>query len=504
MPIDITGRASPGWWLNLLAQRANARLLGSGRQVGLNTLWDYYSGDPPPPTSAANAKEAWAAFMRQARTNFAELVVEAVRDRLQVTGIRTGAAADEAGDEAAWRIWQANSLDADQATLFRLALVMRESYVIVGDPSGSDHDEPVITVEDPRQVITAQDPVDKRRVRAGLKQWCDYDEGVERAYLYLPGAVFRAARELPTPQSYYGTAYPISGVRPVATGFYGWEWDGPPQVLPETLAGRVPIVRFVNQPDAYGFGRGEFEGHTDVLDRINTMILQRVVIAVMQAFRQRALRKAADAEPLPRVDPVTGEDIDYDQVFAADPAALWDLPPGIDIWESASADLGPLLQADRSDVLHLAAVTRTPMHYLSPEGANQTAEGASLVREGNISKVTDRQRVFGESVEAMMSLAFLWKGDLERASLVDMETLWQAADQYTLTERMAAAVQAKAAGLPWETILREVLQFTPQQIARADAERASDLLFAPLDTAPAAAPGRGSMPEPMMEPGGRA
>jgi hypothetical protein len=81
-------------------------------------------------------------------------------------------------------------------------------------------------------------------------------------------------------------------------------------------------------------GVGEFEPHLDVLDRINHMILQRMVIATMQAFRQRAIK--GDTEDMPDKDPETGEEIDYDDIFAADPGALWRLPKVRDMWESAS------------------------------------------------------------------------------------------------------------------------------------------------------------------------
>lgn len=58
----------------------------------------------------------------------------------------------------------------------------------------------------------------------------------------------------------------------------------------------------------------------DDLDRINLLVLQRVQIAVLQAFRQRAIKGE-----LPEKD-AAGNAIDYNVLFSSDPAALWQLP----------------------------------------------------------------------------------------------------------------------------------------------------------------------------------
>ena len=54
------------------------------------------------------------------------------------------------------------------------------------------------------------------------------------------------------------------------------------QQLPTT---RCPVVRFPNRG-----GLAEFEKHQDLIDRIRFGILQRMVLVVMQVFRQRALK----------------------------------------------------------------------------------------------------------------------------------------------------------------------------------------------------------------------
>ncbi|MGI8711089.1 MAG: phage portal protein, partial [Acidimicrobiales bacterium] len=211
---------------------------------------------------------------------------------------------------------------------------------------------------------------------------------------------------------------------------------------------------------------------------INVMLLQRVTIAMMQAFRQRAIKgiPVADAE---------GREVDYSNVFAADPGALWQLPDDAEIWESGQVDLTPILESVKADVRDLAAVTKVPMFYLFPDAANGSAEGASLQREGLVFKVADRIEQTSESWERVMSLAFGFAGDRERASLVDMETLWQPPERFSLAERYDA--NSKATDVPWRTRMSDILQFSPQQVARMEAERVTDA-FLTMPAPPAQVP----------------
>ena len=447
MPIDVTEARSPGWWLKRLLLQ-----LGEN-QDRYNRLDTYYRGENGIPAHAHKAvREAYRRLMAMSRTNFAELVVEPVRERMQPVGFRTGAEGDDLGDSEAWRIWQANALDADSALVHRSSLALSLSHVIVG-PVDPEIDAPVITPEDPREVVVETDPVRRRKVVAALKVFADDVEGVQKAYLYLPGAVIRAARPLPTA----GTlGWDISG----------FEWDGPAQALPANI---VPVVPFPNRDSLGGGSVGEFEPHLPILDRINYTILNRLEIATLQAFRQRAIKG-----DLPQTDE-QGNAIDYDHIFEAGPDALWMLPDGAEIWESGGVDLNPVRQAIRDDIQDLAAVTRTPLFYLTPDAANGSAEGASLMREGLVFKTKDRIVQASESWEQVMSLAFLFAGDTVRARRADMEVLWASPERLSLSERADAAT--KAQDLPWRTRMADIWQFSPQQIDRMEAERITDALL---------------------------
>lgn len=460
MAIDTTRPLSDGWWLQRLLRELGAR------QDRLNRLDRYYRGDPDLPEGTANTRQAYQNFQRKSRTNFAQLIVEAVRERMVPKAFRTGAKADDLGDDEAWRIWQANQLDADSALVHRASLSMGDAYVIVGGVD-QEIDAPRITAEDPRQVVTAHDPMQKRKVIAALKVFYDETIRVDRAFLYLPGTVRQVVKADPGSAGWMDSA--------------GWEWLDGPAELPAPV---VPVVRFANRQDLAGHSMGEFEDVVDVLDRINFMLLERLVIAAVQAFRQRAIKGN-----LPTQD-ADGNLIDYNGIFRADPGALWLLDEGTDVWESGQSDLNGILSSVRHDVQDLAAVTRTPLFYLTPDSNNGSAEGASLAREGLVFKTEDRLAQAGESWEQVMSLAFLFAGDEVRSKRTDMEILWASPERFSLAERYDAASKAVVTGVPWRTIMGDVLQFSPQAIERMEAERAVDTLL--TAAAPAATPQPGA------------
>jgi hypothetical protein len=346
VPIDYSVPASPGWWLAKLYQDL------AGRQERLEELHDYYCGKPEAPQSAPKGKTTAAPLRDQARSNFAALIVEAVNERMQPVGFRTGATSDDTGDAEAWKIWQANALDADAMLVHRASLAMGDAYVIVG-PAMAPGDPPVITPEDPRQVITAQDPIKRRMSIAALKVYRDHVFSQDVAYLYLPGVVWRAVKT------------DAQRIAARATGpLAGWEWDGDPQ--PTGVAG-VPVVRFANRMGLDGKSMGEFEDVIDILNRINTTTLERLVITRFQAFRQRAI-----LGNLPETD-ADGNQMDYGPMFSAGPNTVWNISGDgtgqPQMWESAQSDITPVQTSVKADIQNVAAITRTPLFYLTPDAA---------------------------------------------------------------------------------------------------------------------------------------
>lgn len=451
--IDASDAFSEGWWFKRLLTELRTRV------ARYDLLDRYMRGDAPLPPGPKQHENAYRWLQKKARANWASLIVEALVERMTVAGFRT-AASDIEGDSEAWAMWQANNLDADSRLVHRTKAALGDAYVIVGDvPAGGRY--PLITAEDPRQVVVAKDPTNRRRVVAALKVFADDAAGVERAYLYLPGVVHRAEREL--------NESSLARARGDAT-LAGWEWVSSDRLPVQA----VPVVHFPNRADLYGRTLGEFEDVTDELDRLNIGLLQRLSVAINQAFRQRAVKGN-----LPTHDE-NGNPIDWSKELELGFATMWSLPADIEIWESAGVDLTPLLESVKADARDLAAVTRTPMFYLFPDAANGSAEGASLQREGLIFKAKDRIAETSDPWEQTIALGFEWMGDLERADRTKIEVIWLPPERSSLAEQHDANIKAKAGDVPWRTRMQTILQYTPAELDRMEQERVREFATDPM------------------------
>lgn len=473
--LDDVTTGSPGWWLLRLGTRLDGEL------NRLNRLNDYWRGDAQLPFGNHRMREAYRRFQEQAKTNFMKLVAESVIERLRVTGFRTGTEGSDSLDKEAWGWWQANHLDSDSGLVHRAAIVMSRAYVIVGeDPDRPG--QPLVTGEDPRQVIHESAPENRRKLLAALKTWWDELENRQFAVIYLPDTVcyFRTTENTGMPDK--------PGARNSAIWSAArWEVDDgeAPGGQADNPFGVVPVVPFLTCPDLQGNTLGEFEDVTSIQDRINTEVLDRMVISAMQAYRQRWATGVdltdEDGQPTGGFDP--GADLLWN---VSDEAAKFG--------EFSPVDLTGVLKAVEADVQHLAAITRTPPHYLLGSMVNTSGDALAAAETGLTSKVTERSTEFGESWEAVYQLAGLVQG---RQVPDQCEVIWQNPQFRTLMEMAAANVQLVAAGVPWRTRMA-MLDFTPMQIDEMQTERAADAMlnaaFVPPPTSIPGPPGGAAAP----------
>ena len=439
---DLMPEMSPVEWLELLSEKMMDRL------TEMDRLRNYVTNTPPLPVAATEHREAFVKWQRMSRTNFAELSIDAPAERIRISGFKVG---DEGTDnDAARAVWRRSRGGAVASDIHRDALTYGYGYGM----ASRGRFGAILTHESPFGCITEHDPLDPTWVEAGLKIWRGRD--ADHAVLHLPGYVYHFARDASVPAPY------DRAIEPWRVG--GWEFD-PVRSGPSGLD-RVPIVRFENRD-----GIGEFAKHTDLLDRINWVILQRLLIVASQAFRQRALEDTG-GDGIPETDE-SGAEIDWNEVFVSAPDALWVLPPGVKIWESQPGDIQQVLSAAKDDIGQFAALTRTPMSTMMPgDGQNQTAEGAAFAREGLVFKSEDRIERFSPSWDVLMPLGLLIDG-----VSADVQTQWMPAERQSLAERFDALT--KAGDLPWRDRMTDVLGYDAARVDQMEINRARDMATAP-------------------------
>lgn len=480
VPVDITDPQSPGWWMNFLAQKfverdrtydqANdpadpyTRIVPfRTRRQRLNLLWRYFIGRPPLPQVREEYREAFEEVLRKANAVYAPMAVDAMLDRMTLTGVRTSTSDGPEGDVLAQKIMQVSGFAAAIKDALTYLFAMSEAYLMaVPAAEGSADRTPLITAEDPRLCIGQPDPMAPNQLRAALK--LGYDEVRQRVVAWVyPGDGRR-----------YQASQSSTGWIGLTVSAAGFTWDEPPVDMPELLPfGGVPIVRLTN-----AHGMGEYEKHLDLLDRINDTILQRIVITAFQSFRQRGV--IADLEGDEDDQDSPGEEIDWNNIFSASPGALWRLPAGSQFWESGQADLTSITGAIKADVMEFAAVTRTPLHLVTPDVATQSAEGAALMREGIVFKVKDRRDRVDPALATLWRMAFALAGQPKDT----VQMLWGNIESYSLVEK-AQAINLTRGILSRERQLVDILEMSPPEAADNMQELITDqFLNAQLTTAP--------------------
>ena len=117
------------------------------------------------------------------------------------------------------------------------------------------------------------------------------------------------------------------------------------------------------------------------------------------------------------------------------------------------------------------------MYMFNPDDTNGSAEGASTQRETLVFRVQDRMNIAEVGWAETMSHAFEVMGETQRAEVGKIQTIWAPVQNLSLTEMYNAAVQARAAGTPINTIRREILRWSPQQMQQAAEDDMEDLIL---------------------------
>lgn len=456
---------TPAEWLPILTKRLDADL------PRVRLLRRYVDGDAPLPEMGANVRASWQKFQRESRTNWGYLIRESVADRIVPNGITVGGKLDSPEAKAAQRIWRDNRMDLVFKDAVRHMLDYQRGFLTIWSGKGA-----VITADSPENMYAATDPLQPWRVRAAVKWWRDTDLEKDFAIVWVIGGWQLFSRD---------TYVDPATQRKIQLWASSDTWL---PVSEYTFTGAAPPVVVLANPD----NAGEFETHLDIINRINRGILQRLVTTAMQAWRQRALQAKEGSTGLPDKD-AQGNDIDWAKVFEPAPGALWDLPPGLEIWESQQTDIRPMLEGSMHDIRHLAAVTRTPASVLIPDAANQAAAGTDFAKEGLVLKTRDRLAVAKIAAAAVVLIGL----ELEGITLEEtLEVVFEPPHAVTMAEKYDAAVKAKAAGESWKSIARNILGYSPEQIAQDELDRAEE-----RELAAAAAPSPPPAP-PALESAG--
>lgn len=447
MPPATVG--SPEYWLDLLNRRLDERY------PDLQKRHDYYAGKHPLLFATDEFMEVFSDMLRPLAVNFVALVVDAPLERLQLDGFRVGSSV--AGDELANRIW-ANGMAERSRVAHRLALSMGESAAIVwsGGPDGL----PLVSVEDPRQVVIETEGSSPMARTAALKRWASATHAY--ATLYLPDAIYKYEQPLGAANVEAAKRGPTIITKSTGT------WSrrkvaGEPWPLPNPY-GVVPVVPIVNHPDIFGTGTSEMEPVLPLQDAVNKLACDMLVASEFAAFRQRWMTGV----DIPR-DPVTGEQVvdfrsSVDRILAvSDPQAR--------MGEFGATDLANYVKGIEAFVQQMASISHTPPHYLlGRSGVVPSGDAVASAESGLVSKTVAHQVEKDPAWVEVMRMGFRVMREPDERIAAPMTGIWKDPERRSRSELMDSLAKERALGIPDEFLWSKA-GYGPQEVAQIRAIR---------------------------------
>jgi len=416
----------------------------AGRQVLLQRLQDYHDGKHRLAFTSQKFRDAFGGMFSSFADNWCQLVVDAVEERLNIEGFRYGS--DPKSDRDAWRIWQANSLDAESQLGHSEALIKGDAYAIVW---GDDDGQPKVSIESPRDVVVAFAPGNRRTRVAALKRWRD-DDGYH-CTLFTPNYVYKYDKD----------DKDVNGDwKPCMTTFEPWPLPNPLGVVPV-----VPVTNRGSLTSAYGVS--EFLNVIPQQDAINKLVADMLIASEFIAYPQRWVTGMEIKVDENTGRPIAPFNVALDKILVAeDPAAKFG--------SLSAGDLANYVTGIETLVQHIASQTRTPPHYFYLNGNFPSGDAIKSAETGLVAKTRRKMRFFGESWEEVMRLCFKVLDD-PRGDVIDSETVWADPEYRSEAELADALIKRSAIGVPRQQLWEDA-GYSQTQIARFQAMEAGDAL----------------------------
>jgi hypothetical protein len=446
------------------------------RQGVLDGWWQYYRGRPPLPELPKNAEAAFLDFQRKARTNFCGVIANSTVHRLLALGV-TGP--DGTPDDNASRWWQANRLDSRQKQVWRASMSQSVGYMLVGPHPTRVEDNrrpsPLITAEHPSECIVEYDP-ETGEPLVGLKAYHNDVDGYGYARVYYDDRSFP-----------YRTTE-VCGRR-LPWGPDSWVYVGEADDGELHDLARMPLVEFARMPDLGEDPEPEFACVTDVQDRVNMGVLNRMAASRYSGFRQKWVKGHKFAR---KVDQATGIKV-VEQPFTPGPNTVWvSEGENAQFGQLDATDLTGFLKEHESDVRDMLILSQTPAYYYASDLINISADTVSALDLMHVAKCREHILSFGEGLEDVMALAAAQAG--VPGDYTEATVRW-ADPQYLSPAVMAdAATKLSSIGYPLD-VIAERLGETPQQVRRITSGAAAAKLLAASLLPANPAPTAGNLPD---------
>jgi hypothetical protein len=399
---------------------------------------DYYDGDHETQLTDRMAAYLQVKSDEEFNANYCPIVVDALAERLNVTGFTCDV---EAQAELFGEWWKANRMDAMQGIVHTAAVRDGDAYVLVewNEVDG----RPVFSYElafDGTEGAELHYEDERNKPAFASKRWrVKVGNGtgkLRRLNCYYPDRI----------EKYISNQSEFEGA------WQQYREPGQPWPIPwVNRAGDplgIPLIHFKNADEGYNYGQSELRSIVPIQNALNKSLIDLLAAADTTAFR--IFWMLGD-------DPSGLEVAPGSWIYSS-------RPPGGDSGASVGffpgEDLSPLIALKDNFAVEVARISRTPLSYFQISG-QRAAEGTLKQEEsGLLAKAGHRQVSFGNAWEDVLAmarrLANVYGGGPELDETATISAQW--APVGTRDEKLDAEVaQIKAAlGVPQEQLWSEL------------------------------------------------
>lgn len=448
----------------------------------------YYNGDHQLTFATEKFRNAFGTLFQAFADNVCAAVVDAVADRLELTGFGpdTPEIEGEPGDDVAdiqetdaWAIWRANRMDQRAGEVHQEALTCGDSYLIVWP--GSDGQPRLHPQRADRMTVQydSDNDDDPAALAWAAKVWIERDQRA-RATLYYPDRI----------EKYVTTAVTRGSLPARSSAFV--PYAGPDGSDPWPVAnpyGMVPVVHFANNAPVGTFGRSELHDAIPLQNALNKSTADMLLAMEFVAMPQRWMTGVeVPIDPATGLPDERGYRMSVDRVLAV-------ANDNARFGEFTQANLAQFIQVQDSFRMSIARVTGTPLHYMQMISTPPSGQALKTLESRFVKKCRDRQTAFGNSWERALELAEVMRGSAGiklNAQWIDPAPKSELELAQTIRVKQAIGIDDRTAMLELGYGEQQVDKMLTEKNARAAAAQAALAAQATTTMPVPTPPGRGN------------
>lgn len=420
------------------------------RKPKLHTYRRYYDGKQRVKFVGAELQFEFGRQLQNLSCNRCEVVVDAVLDKLAITGFEDKAE-DSNHEELAKQYWEEHNMDTVARQVHQEALIHGDAYVIVWP-----NEDVEVFAQHSDQFAVIYDDEYPDRLYAAAKSW-KLRDGKWRVNVYYEDRLEKYISRRP------------ADYLPDNVG--AWESFSDPQdpswPIPYDF-GRVPVFHFAVNARSGEYGRSDLHAIIPMQDSLNRSLANQAVAEEFQSYKQRW---ATGIQPIEVLNEETGE-VEQISPFEEGADRLWtSTNPDTKFGQFESADLKMFEDVINGHELRIARTARIPLHYFTGMGDALSGEALKTIESPFIDKVRDRSRSFGQTWNELMNFVLLLKHGIE----AKVEVVWKSPEsRLSDKERTEVAILKQSAGVSRSQTLRE-LEYSDEQIELFEEEIDNDI-----------------------------